>query len=136
MLTDFQVSLYLLDNPTPPTVQIAGIENIDYDIQFQVGGYQAIGDKLTVQVEACLQKSTDRAAQAQLDRLHSADGLKAAIESDHQLTSRLQDDGTIDISQTPACDDLRVTEYVGASDFTTRSGKQVLLATWRVEVLT
>lgn len=136
MLTDYQVSLYLLDNPTPPTVQIAGIENIDYDIQFQAGGYQAVGDKLTVQVEAALQKSTDKAAQAQLDRLHSADGLKAAIESDHKLQSRLEDDGTITISQPPACDDLRVTEYIGASDFTTRSGKQVLLASWRVEILT
>ena len=136
MLTDYQVSLYLLDNPTPPTIQIAGIENIDYDQTFQVDGYQAVGDKLTVQVEAALQKSTDKAAQAQLDRLHSAEGLKAAIESDRKLQARLEDDGSILISQPAACDDLRVTEYLGASDFTTRGGKQVLLASWRVEVLT
>lgn len=137
VLTDFQVSLYLLANPTPPTIQIAGVEHIDYDIEFQgPDGYDATGDRLTVQIEAALQKGTERSGQEQLDRLHSATGLKNAVESDNRLTSRLQDDGSILISQEPACDDLRVTEYVGASDFTVAAGKQVLLATWRVEVLT
>lgn len=137
MLTNYQVSPYLLDNPQAPMIQIAGLEHADYDIEFQsAAGYQAEGDRLLVQIEACLQRTSDRVAQEQLDALHAANGLKHAAETDRQLTSRLNDDGTIDISQAPAADDLRVTEYLGSAPFTTPKGVQVLLATWRVEILT
>lgn len=129
---------YLLDNPTLPMICVAGIEHIDYDVAFQgPDGYQAIGDQLTVQIEAAIEKTLDLAWQQKLATLHAADGLKNAVEADQQLTSRLNDDGTITISQTPACDALRVTEYVGPpTSFQFESGKDALLATWKVEVIT
>lgn len=138
VLTHYGISAYLLDAPQAPCIQVAGLEHIDYDVVFQgPDGYDAQGDRLTVQIEAALQKSSaDLTAQEQLDALHTADGLKHALEADDRLTSRLNDDGTISISQEPACDALRVSEYLGSSNFVTRAGEEVLLATWRVDIYT
>lgn len=132
----FGVRPYLQDNPVPPLLQIAGVREIDYDIQFQgPAGYQAVGDKLTVIVEACIARNVDIGSQKLLDRLHGDASLKAAIEADPRLTSRLADDGTITISQAPAADALRVTRYVGQTRHTI-GGVEYLLAEWEVEVLT
>jgi len=134
---DFQVFPYLLDSPTPPALQIAGIKEIEYDIEFQgANGYQATGDQITVVIEACLHREPDVSTQKTLDALHAADGLKHAVEADDRLTSRMNDDQTVDISQPPACDALRVTKYNGSAPLTLRDGTEVLLATWDVEVLT
>lgn len=137
---DFQVSPWFLEAPRGPTLQIVGIEDIDYDIAFRHSdGYDATGDKLTVLVEACIPAKNDMGSQMRLDKLHGSASLKAALEADDRLTSRWQDDQTILGSQPAACDQLRVTRYRGQTrSIVSREsgGLDVLLAHWEVELLT
>jgi len=118
-------------------LQVAGITNIEYDVVFQgADGYQNRGDQVTVAVEAVLRRNTDIVAQKFLDRLHGDLSVKAAIESDPQLTSRLTDSGSILTGQDAACDSLRVTSYGWVPKHTLESLVEVSLATWTVEILT
>lgn len=138
-LTDFEggIELYLLDSPKPPVIQIAGITEIEYDIVFQgADGYQNQGDQLTVDVEAVLRRNTDIGPQKLLDRLHGDLSVKAALESDPQLTSRLSDSGSVLGGQDAACDSLRVTGYGWVPKHTLEDGTEVGLATWTVQILT
>lgn len=133
----YQASPYLLANPTPPMVQVAGIRTIEYDIAFQnSSGYDLTGDRIIVVLEACLRTSIDIAGQQELDRLHGPSSLKAAVESDDKLTSRMLDNGSVEPGHAPACDALRVTDYTGQAQFTLENGTKVILATWEVEVIT
>jgi hypothetical protein len=137
VLDGFFAYAFLQDNPTTPAIQVAGLKEIDYDIVFQTsGGYDATGDHLTVVIEAALGRAVDIDAQQKLDLLHRAQSLKAAIEADPKLTSRLQDDGTVLAGQAAACDSLRVARYVGQTPFILENTVRVLLATWEVEVVT
>ena len=141
MLRDdgFQVSPWFIEAPRGPTLQVVGLEDIDYDIAFRAGDYDGTGDRLIVIVEAAIPAKNDIGSQMRLDKLHGPASLKAAVESDQELTSRWQDDQTILDSQPAACDDLHVRRYRGQ----TRSiverdsgGLDVLLAHWEIEVLT
>lgn len=133
-----QVSPYLLDNPMPPSVQVAGITAIDYDITFQgANGYDLSGDRFTIIVEAALPPLLDITAQQLLDDLHgSALSLKGAIESDPKLTSRFLDDQTVTSGHPNACDALRVSRYLGAARYHLNDRGEVLLATWEIDLIT
>jgi hypothetical protein len=118
---------------------VIGLEDIDYDIAFRSGDYDGSGDRQVVIVEAVIPAKNDIASQMRLDKLHGPSSLKAAVETDQQLTSRWQDDQTVLAGQPAACDDLRVRRYRGQ----TRSllqrdsgGIDVILAHWEIEVLT
>ena len=133
---DGQISPWLLENPAPPTISIGGITSIDYDIVFQGASYDLTGDQLTVEVEAAIRKIVDVQTQKTLDRFHGDLSIKAAVESDPQLTSRMADDGTITSGETAACDALRVTGYTFQGTLTLPNGTQVSLASWTVEIIT
>lgn len=127
---DWAVSAYLLDNPTPGMIQIAGMSEVEY---LDFGG----GAERTFVVEAVASLGNDVGAQKQLDKLMDGgeNDLKAAIEADPTLTMRLGDDGEVDISQEPACDDLECI-FQSQGRFTPQNGVPVLLATWNVRVIT
>lgn len=133
-LDGFQVSAYLRDSPTPPTVQVAGVDEIEYDRTHQRGS-----DRLSFVIEACLGRAVDIQAQKALDALLDADGptsLKEILEADQKLTSRLLDDGNVVRDQPSAAGSVCVTAYKGQAKFTLPNGTEVLLATWSVEVVT
>lgn len=122
-----QVSAYPLENPTPPTLQVAGVATIDYDEH----GFGSAGeDTWTVLVEAVLGKVSNVGAHTLLYRLLSESSVKTAIEADTRLTSRLSADGkTVAANQAAAATWLKCRRYRGQS----RDG-DLLYATWEVEV--
>lgn len=136
----FQVSPWFLDHPAPPTLQVSGVEDIEYDVAFPRAGVSH--DMWNVEIEACIPRGQDISAQMLLAALLSPDGdssLKAAIEADPQndrLTKRMQDDLSVTTGHDPACDDLHVMKYRGAARHRLEDGTDVLLATWTVQVLT
>lgn len=112
---------YALAEPTPPTMQIAGVSDIMYDVAMQRGG-----DQNMVIVQAFVGMGSDIAAQQSLDRLLKSSGptsVKEAIESDPTLGDTV--------------DDLRVVRCTGHQFFMSRDGlKQVVGSTWTVQVET
>lgn len=136
----FQITPYVLDAPLGPTIEIAGIELAEYDIAFRdSSGYNATGDQLTVIVTATIPYKVDILTQQRMDALHSATGLKHAIEADDRLTARMQDDGSLLADQNPACDALRVARYRGQARTMIEQhsgGLDVLIGTWEVDVIT
>lgn len=128
-----------MDAPTLPALQVAGIRTIDYDIEFHTPSGSMEGHRLTVVVEAAVQKGSDIQAQKTIDELHSAKSVKAALEADSTidgaLYSRLSDSGTVTTGTDPACDALRVISYDLNGSFTLNSGVEVALATWDVDIL-
>ena len=135
----FHVFLYLMDAPTLPALQVAGIRTIDYDIEFHGPSGSMEGHRLTVVIEAAVPKGSNEQAQKTLDQLHSDKSVKAAIEADGDnsgaLYSRLSDSGTVVTDQLAACDALRVISYDLNGSFTLNSGVEVALATWDVDIL-
>jgi hypothetical protein len=116
---ELQPSLYMLANPTPPTIDIFP-EDIDYDKAMERGG-----DENHVAVRACVGLTSDIGAQKKLDRLLASSGassVKAAIESDTTLGD--------------ACDDLRVTRCSGYQVYPRADGTSVLAAQWSVQIET
>lgn len=136
----FQVSPYFLDHPTPDTLQVSGVEDIEYDVAFQNGA--RTHDMWNIEVEACILRSDELRAQQLLAELLSPDGpksVKAAIEADPsnaRLTKRFLDDLTISTGNDPACDDLHVFRYRGNARHQLDDGTAVMLAIWSVQVLT
>lgn len=125
-----QVSPYLLENPSPPSLQIAGVASIDYDEHGFAGGE----DGWLVLVEAALGRVSDVGSQTLLNRLLSDSSVKTAIESDTRLTSRLSVDGrTVTANQAAAALWVKCRRYRGPSRVPFRDG-DMLLATWEVEV--
>jgi hypothetical protein len=124
-----------MDAPTLPALQIAGLRTIDYDIEFHTPSGAMEGHRLTVVIEAAVSKGLDVQAQKTLDELHSEKSVKAALEADDRLTSRLLDSGTVTTGNDPACDALRVISYDLNGSFTLNSGVEVALATWDVDIL-
>ena len=131
----FHVFLYLMDDPRLPALQVAGLRTVDYDIEFHTPSGSMEGHRLTVVIEAAVSKGSNEQAQKTLDQLHSDKSVKAAIEADDQLTSRLSDSGTVVTDQPAACDALRVVSYDLNGSFTLNSGVEVALATWDVDIL-
>lgn len=137
VLNGYQISPWFLDNPTPDAIQVSGASDIDYDVAFENRGVSH--DMWNIEIEACIQRTVDVAAQLALAKLISPDSegsLKAALEADNRLTSRFLDDMTVQTGQPPACDDLHVIRYRGTARHTLEPGFDVLLATWTVQVLT
>lgn len=86
-IPDLQASPYILANPTPPYAHVVPGEMV-FD--------EAMGDglhRLTLQIQVMAGLSTDRGAQATLDRFLSLDGpysLKQAVETDRTLGGLVQ----------------------------------------------
>jgi hypothetical protein len=134
-LPDCQVSPYLLDNPTPRMLSVAGFEEIDYA--------QSFGDdaQLMVIVEGCVDwgGAGDIAAQKKFDRWLAATGpesVREAVNSDLRLTSRLDVDGNLTNGHPPACDDLACMTFRGYRRARLTNGTTVLLGDWLVQVET
>lgn len=137
VLDGFQISQFFLDHPTPDTIQVSGVDEVEYDVAFHSAGVSH--DIWLVEIEACLLRTEDISAQVVLRKLMSpvgAGSLKEAIEADSRLTSRMLDDLSIETDQDPACDDLHVEKYQGQARHRLEDGTDVLLATWIVRVLT
>lgn len=132
LVPDCLVSPYLLDSPTTPALQVAGFDTIDYLDSF------GPGVSLRIIVEGATGLAHSRAAQARFDRWlwpTGADSVKAAIESDTRLTSRLSEDGkSVLADQDPACDALQVVEFRGYRQARVRDGVELLLGDWVVQV--
>ena len=131
--TVVQVSAYLLDNPTPPSLVVAGVDSDGYEEQAYTG--QSVS--YTILVEACLGLVADITSQKTLNRLLSPTGsasLVAAAKATPTLTSRLNDDGTISTGQAAAAESIAFDGYRGQTRFVLSNGSEVLLATWAFTV--
>lgn len=133
-IPDTQISAYMLDNPTPGMLQVAGLDEIEYDRTY------GRDDTLFVVIEGCASlASGDIGSQKRFDRWLASSGaesVKAAVESDKTLTKRLQPDGTVQTGQPAAADALRVTRFRGYRRQRLENGTEVLLGDWIVQVET
>ena len=115
-----QASAWSLDNPTPPTLQVLGVDNIDYDTAF--GGSSS---EQTWIVQGFAGEVSQRGAQARLARWYATTGdesVKAAIELDNTLGG--------------AVDQARVTSYTGDKVVSLPNQTRLLMGEWHVEVIT
>lgn len=81
-ITEIQVTGYMLASPTPPCAYVISGE-VDYGLTMGRGV-----DEQAYVVQALISLTTDRGAQARLDRMlepTGADSMKTAIESDRTL---------------------------------------------------
>lgn len=136
LLPDWQVSAYPLDNPSTPFVDVMGISEVEY-----ATFADANAPCFTWVVEAGVARTSDVAAYMAFDELMDGgtNDLKAAIEADEQLTSRLvnrQGNQAVETGQAAACDDLWVTFDTFQPRVTLPNTVEVLLATWNVRVMT
>jgi hypothetical protein len=123
-----QVSPYMLGNPTPPTIEVMGPEEIQYDVAMQRGG-----DENVVVVRAFIGISSDIAAQMTLDKMLQSSGplsVKEAIE-------KVDSPGSGRVTLGGLVDDLRVTRSTGYQVYP-QPGEQddVLGAAWYVQIET
>lgn len=112
----FQVSAYLLSNPTYPSVQM-----FPSDIQFHQASQNGLAFwRFTIRVLFSL--STDIGAQQNLDALmgENSSGVKAAVEADPTLAG--------------ACDNLIVRTVGNYQTYVSAGGQQILAADWTVEI--
>lgn len=119
-----QLSAYMLGSPTFPTIEVAGPEEITYDIAGSRGG-----DQVNILIRAFVGLTTDEGAQKVLDQLLNSDGplsIKQAIEADPKLGG--------------ACDDLRVTKCTGYQVYSAGNpagGRDFVVgAEWTVQIET
>jgi len=129
-----QVSAYMLDNPTPPAVLVAGVDSEGMD--FHTYGREDV--IWTILVEACLGLVTDIGAQKLLNKLLAPTGetsLVATVEATPTLTKRLSDQGVVTTGQTAAAQNVAFAEYRGQTPFVLTNGSRVLLATWAFTVI-
>lgn len=131
---DCQVSAWLLDNPTGPSLQVAGFDEIDYLQDF------GAGSTLRMLIEGAVAGGISRAAYTQFDKWllrGTEDSVVDALLADRQLTKRLRDNGTVQTGQPAACQDLIVTRFRGYRFVRTRDGStEVLVGNWAIELLT
>ncbi len=87
--TDGQTSDIQLENPSPPTLQVVGVEEVQYDEAMARGL-----DEFTLVVQGIAGTPFDRTAQTLLDTWKTGFGgtsVKAAIEADLTLGGIVQD---------------------------------------------
>lgn len=121
---DGQASAYMQSDPTPPTLQVVGISETQYDTAMNRGG-----DVLTMVVQGLTGTTADRAAQEQLDAWLDTTGatsVKAAIETERPSAVTL---GGI----VAAC---RVTGTNGHRVYKMPNGTDYLGAEWTLEIHT
>jgi len=114
-----QISAYMLGNPTPPTLQVMGPDQIDYDLAMQRGL-----DEWRFIVQGFVGAMTDRGAQVNLDAWLAPTGslsVKAAIEADRTLGGSVQDS--------------YVESASGYKIYQLDAGHQVLGAEWTIRLL-
>lgn len=117
LVDGFQVSEYMLSDPTLPCIWIMGPSEINFDTAMRRGG-----DEIMVLVQAMIAMVDDIGAQQILDELCDGSGrmsLKEAIQTDTTL-------GGI-------CDDLRVVRSSGFLVYERAEGN-ILGAEWTVQV--
>lgn len=127
---DCNVSPYLFPDEklVAPALQVAGLEALDYVESFGQTG------RLNIVVEGVTSAASSRAGQVLFDTWLLWT-VPEAIEADTQLTSRLQDSGSILTDQDPACDSLHVREFRGYRKTRLASGTEVFLGDWLIELL-
>jgi hypothetical protein len=120
--TGGQSSAYMLSNPTPPCLQVVGIDATDYDTTFGRGG-----DAMTMIVQGFAGNAADVAAQVKLDEWLDTTGatsLKAAIETERPSAVTLG--GLVS-----SC---LVVSSTGHRVFTLPNGTDVVGAEWTLEI--
>lgn len=133
-ITGTQISAYMLDNPSPGMLQVAGVESLDY--------LRTMGDDATYTfiVEGCASLAAgDKGSQRRFDEWLQpvgATSVRAALEADRRLTKRLQGNGNVATNQSPAADDLIVREFRGYRRHRLPNNTEVLLGDWVVQVET
>jgi len=129
-----QVYPWLLDNPTPPSLVVAGLAPDG----LEGTGMGAGQSRYLIVVEACLDLGSDIGSQAMLDSWITdvPATLEAANAVTGALTKRMSDDGAVTTGQPAACDSISLDRYRGQQPFTLPNGTRVLLAGWTFEVLT
>jgi hypothetical protein len=131
-IADCQVSAYLLDNPTPPTLEVVGPD------EATATTFGRASETLGMIVHGIAGLVSDIGAQKRLDRWWATSGAEsvvAAIEADRQLTSRLLEGGRVETGQTAAADTLVVLRKGGYQIFNLPGGRYVG-AEWTVQVET
>lgn len=128
-----QVYPYLLQNPSPPSVMVSGIEAGGID-------YISYGDSVSIMflIEVCLGVVSDIGAQKLLGSLLASSGatsLVTAVQADRRLTSRMGDDGRVTADEGAAADAVAFEGFRGQTPFTLPNRTEVLLATFAVQVL-
>lgn len=84
--TTVQVSPYMLETPSPPTIQVKGPDDIEYN--------ESLGPGLgiwTLIIQGFAGTAFSQGAQSVLDEWVSVNGVKAAVESDRSLGGIVQD---------------------------------------------
>jgi hypothetical protein len=83
-----QTNAYALGNPTPPTIEVIGPEDVEYD-QSMARGL----DMWTLKVRGLVGDAADQGAQVNLDLWiagSGADSVKTAIEADKTLGGKVE----------------------------------------------
>lgn len=113
-----QVSAYRLENPTPPTLQVLGIDSMT-PTAFGRGGFTS-----TWIVQGFVAKTLSRAAQERLDKWLHPDGTEsvwAALETDDTLGGVIEQ--------------LTVISNDGLTEFQLPNGVELFGSTWTLEIL-
>lgn len=119
VISDVQISPYVLSQPTPPTLQI-----IPPSVQYDLAMHRGL-DEWMFTVQGLVAFSTDLGPQLLLDAMCAPTGassVKAALEADRTLGG--------------VVGDLHVLEQLPGALYThPNTGSQMLLVEWRVKVL-
>lgn len=119
------VSPYFQETPKIPALQVLGISDFEFA---DIGG----GLRYELGIEGVLGRLADRASQKRLDEwIHGGGILEALDSSVHPLTSRLQDDGTVDEMEADAGQSAYL--RFGGQARMKRGSADVLIATWFCE---
>lgn len=84
--TNVQVSAYMLEAPSPPTLQVKGPDDVEY--------MQALGPGMsgwTIVIQGFAGTAFSQGAQVTLDEWVQSDGVRAAVEADRSLGGKVQD---------------------------------------------
>lgn len=126
---DCQVSRYLLDTPTGPSLQVVGPR------EFEPIVFGSDHHSILMVVEGFVPGALDRGSHEVFDRWVTSTGdedVWAALEADQELTSRLADDGTVTADQAAAADSVAVERFLGYQ----RAANGGLTGEWEVRILT
>lgn len=131
-LPDCQVSPYLLDSPTGPSLQVAGFDGIDFQQSFgRTTMLQVVVEGVTPLAGG------SRGAYERFDEWILGDlSVQDVLEADQTLTSRLRDNGSVLENQDPVADSVAVQEFRGYRRVRVANNIEVLLGDWLLEVLT